>query len=325
MTQASPASSIGFSANQGFKKLRPIRDLIRHTQHSSTPIQSLFRCRTMLNTGWIFCYALLLVSITSCQFLPPGPSQNPNLLLGNPSQATASITTPNNYLIERPQYVVSYNRDQGIPNWASWQLQSSWLGTLPRQEFLTDPNLPEGWYRVTPQDYSGSGFDRGHLVPAADRDKTTSDRQAVFWMSNILPQAPEINRGPWEQLERYCRELAQNGHELAIIAGGAGIGGQGAKGQKTRLGKGRVVVPAVLWKIIVVLPRPGVGIKGITAQTRIITVIIPNQNRVKSKNWYNFSTSVRAVESLTGYDFLSNLPSGIQTALETKVDSRRGL
>lgn len=286
-----------------------------------TPIRSHVDLRQI---GWCCCCALLLVGLSSCQLWPQGLSSNPNLLLGNPSGATASLASPNNYLIERPQYVLSYNRDRGIPNWASWQLQASWLGSLPRRDFMPDASLPTGWYRVTPQDYTGSGFDRGHLVPAADRNKTANDSQAVFWMSNILPQAPENNRGPWEQLERYCRELAKQGHELAIVSGGAGVGGQGSKQRKTALGRGHVTVPAVLWKVVVVLPRPGVGIKGITTQTRVITVIIPNQNQVKGKNWHNYTASVKAVESLTGYDFLSNLPANIQTALETKIDSGQG-
>ncbi|MHC5833623.1 MAG: DNA/RNA non-specific endonuclease, partial [Nostoc sp.] len=64
---------------------------------------------------------------------PVKPSTSVNLLLGNPSGANASVTTPDNYLIVRPQYALSYNRSKGIPNWASWQLNKSWLGNTDRQ------------------------------------------------------------------------------------------------------------------------------------------------------------------------------------------------
>lgn len=124
------------------------------------------------------------------------PSTNPHLLLGNPSNATATVTTPDNYLITRPQYALSYNRNKGIPNWTAWQLNKNWLGSLPRPPFTPDTTLPNGWYQVKPNDYSGSGFDRGHMVPAADRNKTEANSKAVFLMTNIIPQAPDNNQGP---------------------------------------------------------------------------------------------------------------------------------
>ena len=100
-------------------------------------------------------------------------SQQPNftstpssihLSLGNPNGATAS--DPNNYLMLKPQYALSYSRDKGIPNWVSWQLNKSWLGSVDRSnDFRPDPSLPDGWYRVTGSEYKGTGYDRGHMAP----------------------------------------------------------------------------------------------------------------------------------------------------------------
>ncbi len=275
---------------------------------------------TWLRQGVLFC--CLLGLLAGCQFKSPLNTGNPNLRLGNPSGATPTLSTPNNYLIERLQYVLSYNRDKGIPNWVSWQLNADWLGKLPRGTFTPDESLPAGWYRVVPQDYTSSGFDRGHLVPAADRNRTPEDSAAVFLMTNILPQAPENNRGPWEQLERHCRDLAEKGHELYIIAGGAGIGGQGSRRRQTTLQHGKIAVPSVTWKIVVDLKQSKQGIKGINMKTHVIAVIIPNQNNIGSKNWHEFSTSVRAIESLTGYNFLSEVPADIKANLESKVDEK---
>ena len=76
-----------------------------------------------------------------------------HLLMGNPSSATDSTQNPSNYLMLKPQYALSYNRERNIPNWASWQLNDRWLGDTKRQDdFRLDPALPRGWYRVRPSD-----------------------------------------------------------------------------------------------------------------------------------------------------------------------------
>lgn len=262
------------------------------------------------------CLCLILISCTLLL-----PTENANILLGNPSNATASIANPNNYLIARSQYVLSYNRDKGIPNWVSWQLNQSWLGTLPRTQFSPDSDLPKSWYQVQPSDYTSSGFDRGHLVPAADRDHTEADRQTAFVMTNIFPQAPDNNRGAWEKLESYCRELVRQGKELYIIAGGAGTGGIGERGAKTTIARGKIAVPASTWKIIVVLDRPSAKLNDITQNTRVIAVNIPNRQGI-AESWLSFRTSVDQLETLTGYEFLSKVPTATQAAIESRVDSQ---
>ena len=266
--------------------------------------------------------AALLLS--SCSLLLKDPrvgqsDRNPNALLGLPSSATSF--NANDYLINRSQYVMSYNRSKAIPNWASWQLNQSWLGSRPRIPFEPDDTLPSGWEKVVPNDYTGSGFDRGHVVPAADRNKTAEDSKAVFLMTNIFPQAPDNNQGPWVQLESYCRDLVAQGKELYIVAGGAGEGGKGEKGVKGAIAQGKVSVPASTWKVVLVSDRPGSGLAGITEQTRVIAVIMPNQQGIKNTSWREYRRSVDQVEELTGYDLFSNIPELIQEAIEAKTDA----
>ena len=129
--------------------------------------------------------------------------------MGNPSGAIASLGQPNNYLMEKPEFALSYSRDFGRPNWVSWHLSDEWIGTLTRVDtFRPDPEVPADWYRVQSFDFSGSGFDRGHMTPNADRDKETSIpiNQATFLMSNMLAQAPDNNQGPVGR----ARELPQD-------------------------------------------------------------------------------------------------------------------
>ena len=207
---------------------------------------------------------------------------NRNLLLGNPSNAASSVASIDNYLMVKPQYVLSYNSKTNTANWVSWQLNKSWIGTADRQDnFRPDDALPAEAYKVRPNDYTGSGYDRGHIAPSADRTRNEADNSATFLMSNMMPQVPELNRGVWGDLEEYCRELVQQGKELYIIAGP--VGRNGSIGRKEK-----IAVPAKNWKVIAVLDRQGLGMQGVTARTRTIAVMMPNDSSVKGKGWKSF-------------------------------------
>jgi endonuclease G len=259
-------------------------------------------------------------SATLTEILPTKSSTSIHLLLGNPSDATENPTNPDNYLIIKPQYTLSYNNSKGIPNWVSWNLSQSWLGDAPRQnDFRPDRELPQDFYKVTPKDYTGSGFDRGHMISSEDRGANIVDNSSTFLMDNVLPQSPDNNRGPWVQLETYCRGLVKQGKELFIIAGGAGIGGNGENGALTTLANGKVTVPAATWKVVVVLDQPDLGLDSINNNTRVISVVVPNSQGIKSQNWKSFRKSVDEIETLTGYNLLSNVPQEIQAVIEAKV------
>jgi endonuclease G len=242
--------------------------------------------------------------------------------MGNPSGAVTDANEPFNYLMIKPQYALSYHRDRGIPNWVSWHLDSTWLGSAPRQnDFRPDTTLPAGWYQVLQTDYSGSGFDRGHHTPSADRTDTIPDNSATFLMTNMMPQAPDNNQGPWEQLESYCRTLVAAGNELYIIAGGTGTGGTGSNGGVTMtVANGHVTVPAQTWKVIIVLPVGDTDVARVSKTTRTIAVILPNTQGIRTTDWRTYRVSVDAVEGLTGFDFFSNVSPLTQRIIERRVD-----
>jgi endonuclease G len=252
---------------------------------------------------------------------PRDPSEH--MVMGNPSGATTDPANPTNYLLPKPQYVMSYHRDRGIPNWVSWHLDSTWLGTTPRQDdFRNDGSLPAGWYQVQSTDYSGSGFDRGHLTPSGDRTSTIPDNSATFLMTNMMPQAPFNNQGPWEELESYCRTLVNQGNELYIIAGGAGVGGSGSGGGVTNtIANGNVTVPAVTWKVILVLPVGANDVDRVVKNSRTIAVVMPNRQDIGIDTpWRNFRVSIDRVEGLTGLNFFSNVRPMVQNIIEKRVD-----
>ena len=243
-----------------------------------------------------------------------------HLYLGNPSNATPNESNYNNYLMEKPEYALSYSRDRGTPNWVSWHVNRDWIGSAPRQDaFRPDATLPTGWYRVKTTSYSGSGFDRGHNCPSADRSNTPEANTATFLMTNIIPQAPTHNRDTWGNLEEYIRELVEQGQECYITMGNYGVGGTGSSGLKETIDKGNITVPSQIWKVVLILPEGTDDGHRIDINTRIIAVNVPNINTVQAE-WRNYLTTVDAIESATGYDLLSALPLNIQQVIEARVD-----
>ncbi len=294
--------------------------------HNKSQLLNKFMLKLQWRTLAIVALVLVLL-VVGCTLLLKRPNQSNNqaiapienihLTMGNPSNATGNAAkTPNNYLMQKPQYVLSYNNSKHIPNWSSWQLNQSWMGNALRSnDFRPDPDLPKSWYAVKSSDYNGSGYDRGHLTPSADRDRDAATNSATFLMTNIIPQTPDNNRGVWESLESYSRGLVNTGKELYIIAGGYGA--------SRNIGRDvKIAVPDRTWKVIVVLDRPGLGLSGVTSDTRVIAVDIPNQQGVKDADWRKFRVSVDLIEGRTGYDFLSNVSSSTQEAIESRVDEQ---
>lgn len=243
----------------------------------------------------------------------PLPNDDP-LIFGNPSNATGDIANENNYLMHKPQYSLSYNRSKGTANWVAWRLDSSWIGGVQRQDdFRPDTTLPFGWYQVTDQDYSGSGYNRGHMCPSGDRTNTIPNNSATFLMTNMVPQMSENNQGPWEEFETYSRQLAQQGNELYIFSGPAGNIGT--------IANGRVVVPAYTWKVVVILPNGTNDYARINRSTRAFGIIVPNFPPVNiNAPWRDFRVPINTVENLTGYDFLSLVGRNTAEIIERRRD-----
>jgi endonuclease G len=245
-----------------------------------------------------------------------------NLLLGNPSNATPDGFNRDNYLMVKPYYALSYNDTKGTPNWVSWRVIESDLGQAPRKdEFDEDFELPAGFSRVLSHDYSGSGFDRGHMCPHSDRAANQEMSFSTFVMTNIIPQAPNVNRKAWAQEEDYCRELVRHHDRLYIVAGPVGQGGRGSQGERRTIGQGRVVVPSGCWKVVVDVPDTGSDdVNQITSDTRVLTVEMPNDNDVVNDEWAQYRTTPAQIELQTGLHFFTGLSPEVARVLREKMD-----
>lgn len=273
---------------------------------------------------------IALTTVVSGCLRSPAPSRPPvqasipaqlpaseHLTLGNPSGAAQ--TDPDNYLVNKPQFALCFNKSRGIANWVSWHLSLDWRGTATRtKSFRPDLDLPAGFSTIRTADYERTGFDRGHLCPSDDRDKSPTDNAATFVLSNVVPQAPLNNRETWKYLEDYARKLVDQGNEVYITAGATGVGGDGELGTATSIAGGRVTVPAALWKVLLVLPNGSDDLNRIGPNTRVIAVYMTNTQANPNLSWQRYQLTVNELEQKTGYHFFTNLPADVQQALKSQ-------
>ncbi|OMP79000.1 DNA/RNA non-specific endonuclease [[Flexibacter] sp. ATCC 35208] len=260
-------------------------------------------------------------SADTCGTYTANTSDNSHILLGNPSSAQPCIEFPANYLIDRDYWIGSYNSLRGGPNWVSWHLQASDVGSSGRtDDFRADTELPSTFYQVQSTSFTSSGFDRGHNCPSGDRTSSVDANEATFLMSNMIPQAPNNNQKAWATFEDYTRNtLAGSANECFIIMGSYGTGGTGSAGAATTIDGGNVTVPRKVWKVVVVIPIGDNDLSRITSSATVVAIDTPNDNTTVSTNWKEYITTVKAIEDSTGYSLLSNLPTDVQTALKSKV------
>lgn len=244
----------------------------------------------------------------------PDPKAAPksiHLPFGNPSGAAADPASEDNFLIVGEGSVVSYNNSRGTPNWVAWRTTREDLGdSIRRPDFRPDPRLPRWFKRISSFDYSGSGYERGHLVPSADRFGAPRLNVETFMMSNIVPQSGSLNQYPWNDLEQHVRAQVRRGFDAYQIAG---VYGEAA------LIKGKIAAPTNCWKVVVLLRR-GADPAEIDERARIIAVDMPNVDGLEHQKWERFRTTVKDIEIRTGLDIFSSLPVKLQRELETRTE-----
>jgi DNA/RNA endonuclease G (NUC1) len=241
----------------------------------------------------------------------------------------ADNTPDDEHLLVHRQFVESYNKNRGGPNWVSWDLNSTQFGPAPRCDcFSADQTLPADFYHVVDFDYRNGLYDRGHMAQSESRTTTDQENASTFLLTNILPQGAENNQGPWSAFENYINDLARGTaanptrHEVYLIAGGLYAPNPG-----TLKGEGKVAIPDYTWKIAVIM-ADGKGLADVhsAADLQVIAVEMPNlitpgvpasSVGIRNNPWEMYKTTVDQIETQTGYDFLSALPDRIELLVES--------
>jgi endonuclease G len=213
------------------------------------------------------------------------------------------LPVPASDLVRHKYYTLSYNEKYEQANWVCYTLTDSMIlngGAERSNKFKVDILVSTGSAKSA--DYTKSGYDRGHLCPAADMGFNPVAMEESFLMSNMSPQKPEFNRGIWKELETTVRRWAKVERQIVVVAGPI------FKDTKGTIGKENVMVPGYFFKIIL----------DATNEPRMIAFVFPNEK--SNRPITDFAVTADEAEKLTGYDFFSQLPDDIETRLESRVE-----
>lgn len=199
---------------------------------------------------------------------------------------------------------LSFNKHNRTPNWVAWELLAGETGgEVSRSNKFWQDERVEGC--PTTDSYRRSGYDRGHMCPAADQKWSAKAMEDCFVLANICPQDHALNTGAWKTLENKERLWAQRDSALVIVAGPVY-----EPGDVKTIGEG-VLVPGAFFKVLLApyLPEP-----------RAIGFVYPNMSA--PGNMQNYVMTVDDIERLTGYDFFSSLPDDIENKVESVASFR---
>ncbi len=210
-------------------------------------------------------------------------------------------------IIDHHYYSLSYSEKHEQAEWVAYETDIARLSKNVEREdnFREDPSISTG--SATLADYSGSGYDRGHLVPAADMHFAQDAMYRSFLMSNICPQDKAFNRGIWRELEEQVRDWTRGYKHLYVVTGPVLT-----QRAKARIGDNDVAVARSFYKVLLDYREP---------ELKAVGFVIPNEKSNKPLDHY--AMSVDEVEELTGIDFFPALPDNIENKLEKKYQVGR--
>ena len=215
------------------------------------------------------------------------------------AESNPGIPVEPDLLLPKTGFTLGYSSQYRQAVWVAYTLTAENLlakQVRRRDKFQADPEVKK--HPVHPKDYARSGFDKGHLAPAADMTYSLGSMTDSFFMTNISPQIPGCNRGIWKRLENQVRRWAVKEGKIYIITGP--IFSPKPKVMKTAA----IPIPVAFYKVILDLTPP----------MKMIGFIVPNQT--SKRRLASFALSVDEVERITGYDFFSELDDELETHLE---------
>lgn len=256
------------------------------------------------------------LSDTNFQFDLPTPSHSKSTVSSSSASASSPKTTikpdgeipqalenTSEEFISHTGFTLSYNETWRLPNWVAYELTiQETKGKSERTNQFTEDPLITG-QSATDKDYYRSGYDRGHMAPAGDMKWNEEAMDESFYLSNICPQAPSLNRGVWRILEEKLRETAQKDSAIWIVCGPI------VKNGSKTLGKNKVKIPHSFFKVIITPytdPIKGIGF------------IFPNEDCNQELSTY--AVTIDDVEKITGINFFYRLPTSIEEGVEAQCN-----
>lgn len=217
------------------------------------------------------------------------------------SFAFASSHTCNDTILSHSYYKTCFSKNKKLARWVSYTLnEEMFRGNANREnEFFIDPLIPK--YSLKPEHYYRSGFDRGHLVPAADMKITDISMRESFFMTNVAAQSPSFNRGVWKRAENLIRGLTSPNKNYEVISGLI------FDFRKKTPSTSHLNIAKAFYKIIFYHNKD---------EIKVLAFLIPHKK--SQEDLRAFLVPVDTIEALTNIDFFQDLPDSIEDQIESK-------
>ena len=264
-------------------------------------------------------------SVTAENVSPGAAGTTATLLL--PDSLEIPLCPPGSHDHERRSFAgftACYRENYEQPEWVAYTLTPEKLVKEADRanNFRADPQISTG--SATPDDYKSSGYDRGHLAPAADMAYNETTMRESFYMSNMSPQEPSFNRGIWNNLENDVRAIAAGCDCLYVVTGPIL---EKPASEYASIGANKVSVPEFYYKVLLAVTYKGTNSGGVTSggdvsagSANTVTAyayIVPNGKTDENPN--KFMCTIDDVEKRTGIDFFSLLEDDLEDKLEMKI------
>jgi endonuclease G len=206
-------------------------------------------------------------------------------------------------IINHGSYILEYSEQHEQARWVVYKIEPALLDkSLKRpSSFYVDRMVLTG--SAKNDDYKKSGYDRGHLKPAAASKTSKEDVKASFFYSNMSPQKPGFNRGIWKKLETLVREFAEDDGFLWVVTGPV------LENDLPTIGKNEVAIPRFYYKVLLDINPP---------EYKAIAFLLPNES--SDSELTDFTMSIDELEGTIGIDFFPNLDNEIEDSVEAKCD-----
>ncbi|HNY43563.1 MAG: DNA/RNA non-specific endonuclease [Bacteroidota bacterium] len=224
------------------------------------------------------------------------------------SQDCTTILTPSVKKSEtklcHTHYCFVYSEKHEQSKWVAYILKDYMTESNAKRtdKFMTDPLVATG--TANDNDYKNSGYDKGHLLPAADMSFDSIAMVETFYFSNMSPQAPSFNRGIWKNLETYVRTTSSKLGCIYVVTGPV------LENDLENIGENKVSVPKYFYKTILYHSD---------TLTSGIAFLIPNE-KATDKDIFSYTLSIRDLEKTTKLNFWHTLPRSMQNKVEKNTD-----
>ncbi|MDR5617566.1 MAG: DNA/RNA non-specific endonuclease [Arsenophonus sp.] len=252
----------------------------------------------------------LFLLISGCNIIQHEPAPDTSIEKITPAvRQNCGIGCPlggSNTTIYREVYTLNNNSNTKFANWVAYLITIDSIASGKQRNWKKDPDLSND-ETLSPADYIGANkvlkVDRGHQAPLASLAGLV-DLPALNYLSNITPQAAELNQGPWARLEDQERVLAKAGNKVFSVTGPLYEKNIGKLPNSDK----NHFIPSGYWKVTYINESP---------EKSSYAAFIMEQNTSQSRSFCQYQVTVKEIEQRTGLIMWSRLPANIQLAIKS--------